>query len=121
MFPKELIVDLHDANEYRMKRLYIGNLPYRTTDQDLKDLFSQAGAVSSATVVMDKMSGRSRGFGFVEFADDAEAMKAIDMFNGKDNEGRALTVNEAKPMEPRAPRTGGFNRGGYDRGGFGRN
>jgi RNA recognition motif-containing protein len=76
----------------------------------LRDAFSKAGAVVSANVIMDKMSGRSRGFGFVEM-EDADAGKAIDMWNGKELDGRALTVNEARPMEPRAPRSGGF-RGG---------
>ena len=100
------------------KKLYVGNMSYSTTDASLKDLFSQAGNVSSATIIMDKMTGRSKGFGFVEFADDAEADAAIEKFNGMEVEGRKLTVNEARPMEPRAPRTGG-NGGGYgnDRGG----
>ncbi len=86
------------------KKLYVGNLPYSTNDSSLKSYFEQAGAVSSASVIMDKMTGRSKGFGFVEFSSDDEASKAIEMFNGKDMEGRALTVNEARPMEPRAPR-----------------
>lgn len=100
------------------KKLYVGNMSYTTTDASLKDLFSQVGEVSSATIIMDKMTGRSKGFGFVEFANDAEADAAIEKFNGMDVEGRKLTVNEARPMEPRAPRTGGYdnNRGG-DRGG----
>ena len=88
-----------------MKKLYVGNLPYSTTDADLRDLFAAAGAVATATVIMDKMSGRSKGFGFVEFENDDDAMKAIEMFNGKDMGGRPLTVNEARPMQPR---TGGF-------------
>lgn len=83
-------------------RLYIGNLPYTTTDQELTDLFGQAGSVTGATVVMDKMTGRSRGFGFVEFGSDDDGNKAIEMFNGKDFNGRALTVNEARPMRDRA-------------------
>lgn len=86
------------------KKLYVGNLPYTTTDTDLRDLFSQAGAVDSATVIMDRMTGRSKGFGFVEMSDDAEAEKAIQMFNGKEQDGRSLTVNEARPMEPRGER-----------------
>lgn len=89
-----------------MKKLYVGNLPYSTTDADLRDLFAAAGTVATATIIMDKMSGRSKGFGFVEFENDDEAQKAIDMFNGKDMGGRPLTVNEARPMQPR---TGGFN------------
>ncbi len=101
------------------KKLYVGGLPYATTQDALSDLFSQAGTVSSAMIITDKMTGRSKGFGFVEMASDEEAEKAIDMFNGKDFEGRNLTVNEARPMEERAPRReGGFNRGG-DRGGRG--
>ena len=88
-----------------MKKLYVGNLPYSTTDAELRDLFAAAGAVATATVIMDKMSGRSKGFGFVEFENDHDAMKAVEMFNGKDIGGRPLTVNEARPMQPR---TGGF-------------
>jgi RNA recognition motif-containing protein len=88
-----------------MKKLYVGNLPYSTTDADLRELFAAVGAVATATVIIDKMSGRSKGFGFVEFENDDDAMKAIDMFNGKDIGGRPLTVNEARPMQPR---TGGF-------------
>ena len=86
------------------KKLYVGNLPYTSNDASLKTYFEQAGAVTSATVIIDKMTGRSKGFGFVEMSADDEAAKAIDMFNGKDMDGRALTVNEARPMEPRAPR-----------------
>lgn len=87
-----------------MKKLYVGNLSYSTTDDSLRQAFSQAGAVSSANVLMDKMSGRSRGFGFVEMPNDEEAEKAIAMWNGKELDGRALVVNEARPMESRAPR-----------------
>ncbi|HBT92196.1 MAG TPA: RNA-binding protein [Candidatus Veblenbacteria bacterium] len=96
-------------------KLYIGGLPYSVTDDQLKDHFSQAGTVTSASVVVDRMSGRSRGFGFVEMSTDEEAQSAISMFHGKDFNGRNLTVNEARPMAPRAPRTGG---GGGGRGGF---
>ena len=98
------------------KKLYVGGIAYATSDAALKDAFAQAGEVSSAAVIMDRMTGRSKGFGFVEFANDADADKAIDMWNGKELDGRKLTVNEARPMEPRAPRTGGFDRGN-DRGG----
>ncbi|MCL5733287.1 MAG: RNA-binding protein [Patescibacteria group bacterium] len=91
------------------KKLYIGGLPYSTTQEALKDAFSAAGTVESATIITDKFSGRSKGFGFVEMSNDEEAKKAIDMFNGKDFEGRNLTVDEARPMEPRAPRRE-FNR-----------
>ena len=93
------------------KRLYVGSLPYSTTDADLKDAFSQVGAVTSATVMMDKMTGRSRGFGFVEMANDEDAQKAIDMWNGKEMDGRKITVNEARPLSERPPR-GNFG-GGY--------
>ncbi|MFA5934058.1 MAG: RNA-binding protein [Candidatus Paceibacterota bacterium] len=104
------------------KKLYVGGLPYSTTDADLKSHFESAGSVDSATIIIDKMSGRSKGFGFVEMSNDDEALKAIDMFNGKDFGGRNLTVNEARPMEARPPRTGGFGGGdrGGDRGGFSR-
>ena len=100
------------------KKLYVGGLSYDTTEATLKETFSQAGTVESATIIMDKMTGRSKGFGFVEMSSDAEAQKGIEMWNGKELDGRALTVNEARPMEPRAPRGGGFDRGG--RGGGGR-
>lgn len=86
------------------KKLYVGGIPYTTTNDALKAAFSQAGAVDSASIIMDKMTGRSKGFGFVEMANDDDAQKAIDMWNGKDFEGRTLTVNEARPMEPRPPR-----------------
>ncbi|HUZ92658.1 MAG TPA: RNA-binding protein [Candidatus Paceibacterota bacterium] len=99
------------------KKLYVGGLPYTTTQDELQEAFAKAGAVSSAAIIIDKMSGRSKGFGFVEFASDDEAEKAIDMWNGKEFGGRTLTVNEARPMEPRAPRRDG-DRGG-DRGGRG--
>jgi RNA recognition motif-containing protein len=89
------------------KRLYVGGLPYSTTQDELRDAFAQAGAVESATIITDKMSGRSKGFGFVEMTNDGDAQKAIDMWNGKDFGGRKLTVNEARPMEARAPRSGG--------------
>ncbi|HYU65105.1 MAG TPA: RNA-binding protein [Candidatus Paceibacterota bacterium] len=95
------------------KRLYVGSLPYSTTDADLKEAFSQAGTVDSANVITDKMSGRSKGFGFVEMSTDEEAQKAIELWNGKDFGGRNLIVNEARPMEPRPQRGGGgFRRGG---------
>lgn len=100
------------------KKLYIGGIPYTSTDETLKQYFSQAGTVTSASIITDKMSGRSRGFGFVEMSTDEEAQKAVEMFNGKDFEGRTLTVNEARPMTDRPPRRagggGGFNRGGWN-------
>ncbi len=80
-------------------KLYVGGLPYKTTEDELKDFFAQAGAVTSATVITDKLSGRSKGFGFVEMASDEEAKKAIEMFNGKDFDGRNITVDEARPMK----------------------
>lgn len=86
------------------KKLYVGGLSYDTSEGSLRELFSQAGAVESATIIMDKMTGRSKGFGFVEMSSDGEAQKAIEMFNGKEFEGRTITVNEARPMEPRSPR-----------------
>ena len=91
------------------KKLYVGNLPFSATDQTLLDTFSQVGKVDSAKVIMDRDSGRSKGFGFVEMSTEAEANAAISRFNGSNYEGRPLTVNEAKPM---APRTGGFGGGG---------
>lgn len=100
------------------QKLYVGGLSYSTTQDSLKDYFSQAGAVMSAIIITDKMSGRSKGFGFVEMGSDEEAQKAIEMFDGKEFEGRTLTVNEARPMEER-PRTGGFQRRGGNDGGFG--
>ncbi len=98
-------------------KLYVGSLSYSTNDDQLKQHFSQAGNVVSASVIIDKMSGRSKGFGFVEMSTDEEAQKAVEMFNGQDFDGRNIVVNEARPMQPRAPRTGGF--GGGSRGGFG--
>lgn len=91
------------------KKLYVGNLPYETTDADLKELFSQAGNVSSASVIIHKATGRSKGFGFVEMSTEEEAKKAIDTFNGSDVGGRKITVDEARPMRPRSER-GRFNR-----------
>ena len=100
-----------------IKKLYVGGLSYSTTENTLKELFSQAGTVESATVIIDKMSGNSKGFGFVEMSTPEEAQKAMEMFNGNALDGRNITVNEARPQESR-PRTGG---GGFDRGhrGFG--
>jgi RNA recognition motif-containing protein len=97
-------------------KLYVGGLPYSTTEDALRDLFAQAGSVTSATIIMDKMTGRSKGFGFVEMSSDQEAQAAIEMFDKKDYEGRSLTVNEARPMEARPPRRD-FNGGGNNRGG----
>lgn len=82
-------------------KLYVGGIPYTSTEQSLKDAFSKAGAVISASIIIDRMTGRSKGFGFVEMENDAEAEAAINMFNGQDFEGRKLTVNVARPLEPR--------------------
>lgn len=101
------------------KKLYVGGLPYATTDAELREAFGESGEVSSATVIIDKMTGRSKGFGFVEFANDAEADAAINRWNGADFGGRSLTVNEARPLEARPPRQGGGGGYGNDRGGYG--
>lgn len=103
------------------KKIYVGNLPYTATDDTLRALFAEVGTVESAQVIMDRYSGRSKGFGFVEMSNDTEAADAISKLNGKEIEGRALTVNEARPMEKRESREGGGGRGGPrgDRGGFG--
>lgn len=82
-------------------KLYVGNLSYSVTDAQLSELFSQAGSVVSANVIVDKHSGRSKGFGFVEMNTEKETASAISMFNGKELDGRALNVNEARPMQPR--------------------
>ncbi len=99
------------------KKLYVGNLTYTITDSDLQAMFEKFGTVDSAQVIMDRDSGRSKGFGFVEMGDDQAAQKAIDALNGQDNDGRTLTVNEARPRENRGGRGGGGGRGGYDGGG----
>ncbi len=97
------------------KKLYVGNLPYNVTETDLRDAFGAHGAIESVRIITDKLSGRSKGFAFVEMATEEEAQKAIDGLNGKDLSGRALTVSEARPEQPRAPRGGGLGGGGgYD-------
>lgn len=83
------------------RKLYIGNLPFETKDTDLEVYFTPAGRVEEVTIISDKETGRSRGFGFVTMAEEEGAKKAIEMFNGKDYQGRALVVNEARPMKPR--------------------
>ena len=104
-------------------KLYVGNLPYGVRDNDLEQSFGQFGAVTSARVMMERDTGRSKGFGFVEMASDAEAQAAIQGMNGQPLGGRSLVVNEARPMEPRPPRSGGgFGGGGGYRnegGGYG--
>ena len=100
-------------------KLYVGNLPYTVRDEDLQQSFGQFGAVTSAKVMMERDTGRSKGFGFVEMASDAEAQAAINGMSGQSLGGRSITVNEARPMEARPPRTGGFGGGGGDRSGGG--
>jgi cold-inducible RNA-binding protein len=102
-------------------KLYVGNLSFQTSSEDLQQLFAQAGTVESASVVEDRDTGRSRGFGFVEMASKEDGEKAIQQFNGTDLNGRNLTVNEARPREDRGNRGGGGGRGGFggNRGGGG--
>ncbi|AOS81636.1 MULTISPECIES: RNA recognition motif domain-containing protein [Hydrogenophaga] len=101
-------------------KLYVGNLPYTVRDEDLQQAFSAFGAVNSAKVMMERETGRSKGFGFVEMGSDSEAQSAIQGMNGQSLGGRSLVVNEARPMEPRPPRSGGGGFGGGRReGGFG--
>ena len=102
-------------------KLYVGNLSFSTSSEDLQQLFAQVGTVESASVIEDRDTGRSRGFGFVEMASKEEGQKAIEQFNGTDLNGRNLTVNEARPREDRGNRGGGGGRGGYggNRGGGG--
>ncbi len=110
------------------KKLYVGNLSYSVSSSDLEQLFSAHGTVQSAEVINDRATGRSKGFGFVEMGSDSEAQAAIAALNGQQHDGRALTVNEAKPREDRGPRGGGGygggrgngGRGGYGGGGRGR-
>src|SRR4051794_8908767 len=101
------------------KNIYVGNLPYDTTGDDLVQLFQTYGTVTSGQVIIDKFSGRSRGFGFVEMDNDDEAQAAIDALNGTPYGGRPLTVNEARPREDRGGRGGGGGGGGGGRGGYG--
>ena len=103
-------------------KLYVGNLPYSFRDEDMQQAFSQFGNVSSAKVMMERDTGRSKGFGFVEMGSDAEAQAAIKGMNGQNMGGRDLVVNEARPMEPRRPRSGsggGYGGGGGGGGGYG--
>jgi hypothetical protein len=99
-------------------KLYVGNLPYSVRDSDLEQAFSQFGAVTSAKVMMERDTGRSKGFGFVEMGSDAEAQAAINGMNGQPLGGRSVVVNEARPMESRPPRSGGYGGGGGG-GGYG--
>ena len=101
-------------------KLYVGGIPYRTTEDELRTAFEEAGQVTSASIIMDRMTGRSRGFGFVEMADEAQAQAAIDRWDGKEMDGRMLSVSFARPQGDRpAGGRGGFGGGG--RGGFGGN
>ena len=100
-------------------KLYVGNLPYTVRDEDLQQSFGAFGSITSAKVMMERDTGRSKGFGFVEMGSDAEAQAAIAGMNGQSLGGRAITVNEARPMEARPPRTGGFGGGGGGYGGGG--
>jgi len=100
-------------------KLYVGNLPYGVRDNDLEEAFAEFGAVTSAKVMMERDTGRSKGFGFVEMGSDAEAQAAINGMNGQSLGGRAIVVNEARPMEPRPPRSGGYGGGAGGGGGYG--
>ena len=115
-------------------KLYVGGIPYRTTEDELRTAFEEAGTVTSVSIISDRMTGRSRGFGFVEMADEAQAQAAIDRWDGKEMDGRMLSVSMARPQGDRPPREGGAgggrgggfgggNRGGFgggsDRGGYG--
>ena len=100
-------------------KLFVGNLSFDVTENDLQDLFAQAGSVNSVNIMQDRATGRSRGFGFVEMATEEDTSKAISMFSGKDFKGRALTVNEARPREERSGGGGGGYRGGGGGGGGG--
>lgn len=107
------------------KKIFVGNLSFQTTESDLSDMFAEIGQVESAQIITDRDTGRSKGFGFVQMSDDAAAEKAISVLNGKEVNGRALTVNEARPMERRDSGSrsgggGGRDRGGRGRGGYGR-
>jgi len=88
-------------------RLFVGNLPYKTMESELQDYFSAAGAINSVDLMLDKFTGKSRGFAFIELANPADATKAVEMFHNKEFQGRALTVNIARPREDRPPRYGG--------------
>jgi len=95
------------------KKLYVGNLPFSATDESLQEMFAQSGSVTSAKIIMDRDTGRSKGFGFVEMASDEEASDAIQKLNGQSVGGRAITVAEARPVTPRDDRGGGGGRGRY--------
>lgn len=106
------------ATAVQGNKLYVGGIPYRSTEDDMKKAFGEAGTVVSASIISDRMTGRSRGFGFVEMASEAEAQAAIDRWDGKEMDGRTLSVSFARPQGDRPPRReGGF--GGGDRGSYG--
>ena len=94
-----------------MKKIYVGNIPFNATEQDLRDLFSEYGEIESLKIIQDQFTNRSRGFGFVEMADDQAAKKAMETLNGKDFLGKNLTVNEARPQQKRDNRRGGYGGG----------
>ena len=98
-------------------KLYVGNLSFSVDETSLQQMFAEFGSVSSAKIIMDRDSGRSKGFGFVEMSSSSEAQTAIEKMNGQEFDGRALTVNEARPQEPRSGGFGGGDRGGYSNGG----
>lgn len=100
-------------------KLYVGGIPYRTTEDEMRQAFEEAGAVSSVSIIMDRMTGRSRGFGFVEMADDAGAQAAIERWDGKEFGGRTLSVSLARPQGDRPAGGGGGGRGGFGGGGNG--
>lgn len=122
-----------DSQQENPKKLFVGNLPFRMSEADIQELFAEFGEITNVHLALDRMSGRSRGFAFVEFADEAAAQAAVAAVDGRDIDGRALKVNVARPFAPRPrgeyrPRGGGYNRGGDrgynrggDRGGYGRN
>ncbi len=121
-------MDSPAAGAVQGNKLYVGGIPYRSTEDDMKKAFSEAGSVVSASIISDRMTGRSRGFGFVEMASEAEAQAAIDRWDGKEMDGRTLSVSFARPQGDRPPRReggggfGGGNGGGYggQQGGYGR-
>jgi hypothetical protein len=117
VFRTPLLSAFFFRSPYMGNKLYVGNLPYSYRDSDMEQAFSQYGTVSSAKVMMERDTGRSKGFGFVEMSTEAEAKAAIEGMNGQQIGGRGLVVNEARPMESRPPRTGGFGGGGG--GGYG--
>ena len=115
-------MDTASSGSVQGNKLYVGGIPYRSTEDDLKKAFSEAGNVVSASIISDRMTGRSRGFGFVEMASEAEAQAAIDRLDGKDFDGRTLSVSFARPQGDRPERSprgresgfgGGYGRGGY--------